>query len=304
MSKFEFGVVKTHVIFPWAEHPFRLISWWEMEQFSASAIYVIAKRFEQLREVCNFYERAGKVTFTDETMNLDKVESIELRHARSAMPMSEDWQKAFSDFLEVIETQSARIGLTLAVQAVREYKELLGRGKLTSYSDAEQATHTLDKIIGLSLRENLFMFIPLERAPYFGNPLLFGEEVNKQFITCQYDIVEAGNCYAAGRSTAVVFHLMRIMETGVQQFGTKLGITLTGEKNWQLILNEVNKAIKNLPIKDPSITELSEVSANLYAIKLAWRNEVMHPNDTYTLEEADNLIRQVKIFMQNLAKVL
>lgn len=32
------------------------------------------------------------------------------------------------------------------------------------------------------------------------------------------------------------------------------------------------------------------------------RNEVMHPTDTYTLEEADNLIRQVRIFMEQLAK--
>jgi len=30
----------------------------------------------------------------------------------------------------------------------------------------------------------------------------------------------------------------------------------------------------------------------------------MHPKDTYTLEEAENLIQQVKIFMEQLAKVV
>ena len=49
---------------------------------------------------------------------------------------------------------------------------------------------------------------------------------------------------------------------------------------------------------------MSQASANLYAVKLAWRNEVMHPKDTYTLEEADNLIRQVRIFMGKLATIV
>ena len=94
---------------------------------------------------------------------------------------------------------------------------------------------------------------------------------------------------------------MRIMEVGVQQLGNKLGVTLVNEKNWQNILDEINKAIKSLNPKDPKTIELSQASANLYAVKLAWRNEVMHPKDTYTLEEADNLIRQVRIFMEQLA---
>lgn len=94
------------------------------------------------------------------------------------------------------------------------------------------------------------------------------------------------------------------MEVGVQKFGTKLGVTLVAEKNWQNILDEINKAIKNMDQKAPETKELAATSANLYSVKLAWRNEVMHPNDTYTLEEADNLIRQVKIFMEQLAKVI
>jgi len=59
-----------------------------------------------------------------------------------------------------------------------------------------------------------------------------------------------------------------------------------------------------LPTKDPTTVELAQASANLYSVKLAWRNEVMHPKETYTLEEADNLIRQVKIFMHHLATLI
>jgi len=96
---------------------------------------------------------------------------------------------------------------------------------------------------------------------------------------------------------------MRVMEVGVRAFGTKLGVILTNEKVWQVILDGIHVAIRKLPPKNHATVEFSQIAANLYSVKLAWRNEVMHPNDTYTLEEADNLIRQVKIFMEQLAKV-
>ena len=117
-------------------------------------------------------------------------------------------------------------------------------------------------------------------------------------------MIEAGNCYATGRGTACVFHLMRIMEVGVQALGTRLGVPLADEKNWQDIMNRVNKAIGALPPKDATTIELSHVAANLYAVKLAWRNEVMHPNDKYTLEEARDLMGQVKLFMGQLAMLV
>lgn len=153
------------------------------------------------------------------------------------------------------------------------------------------------------MKNHLFMYIPTRQAEYYDKPEAFGQDVNAKFPTIQYDLVEAGNCYAAGRSTATVFHLMRIMETGVQRFGAKLGVSLVQEKNWQNILDEINKAIKSLP-RNPATIEMSQASANLYAVKLAWRNEVMHPKDTYTLEEAKNLIQQVRIFMQQIAKIV
>ncbi len=164
-------------------------------------------------------------------------------------------------------------------------------------------TH-LEQTITWEMEDRLFTYIPPDHASRYDQKELFGKDVNAKFPTIQFDLVEAGNCYALGRGTAVVFHLMRIMETGVQAFGTKLGVALVDEKNWQNILDEINKQIKTLPPKELDTVKMSQAAANLYAVKLAWRNEVMHPKDTYTLEEADNLIRQVKIFMEQLATIV
>jgi hypothetical protein len=162
----------------------------------------------------------------------------------------------------------------------------------------------LCSVVESELEARTFFHASLHEASFYDQKELFGASVNSRFPSIQYDMVEAGNCYALGRGTACVFHLMRIMEVGVQEFGKKLGVSLANEKNWQNILDEANKAIKALPPKAPGTVEMSQAAANLYSVKLAWRNEVMHPNDTYTLEEAEDLIRQVKLFMNQLAKIV
>jgi hypothetical protein len=203
---------------------------------------------------------------------------------------------------EAIRMSCADIGLAVSVKLIDQFVD--SAKELATTTDVAAKLSQIREAILLEMEDRLFMYIPSDRASYYDQKELFGKDTNTKFPTIQFDMVEAGNCYAAGRGTAVVFHLMRIMEIGVQQLGTKLGVALASDKNWQPILNEVDKAIKALPHKSSQTVELSAIAANLYAVRLAWRNKVMHPNDTYTLEEAENLIRHVKLFMQNLAKVL
>jgi len=210
------------------------------------------------------------------------------------------------DTLKIVQARCTQAGLSVSAALVAKLMSVMadaGTVPMTRQKFSAALDHINTTII-IEMGQSLFMYIDKDRAKLYNKPELFGTDVNARFPTVQFDIVEAGNCYAAGRGTAVVFHLMRIMEIGVQVFGTKLGVTLADEKNWQNILDEVNKAIKALPAKDPATVTMSQASANLYAVKLAWRNEVMHPKDTYTLEEADNLIRQVKIFMEQLATIV
>lgn len=94
------------------------------------------------------------------------------------------------------------------------------------------------------------------------------------------------------------------MELAVRELGTALGISLTSEKNWQEILDQINKAIKSLPQKDPRTVALSQAAAYLYNVKVAWRNPTMHPKITYTVEEAGDLISAVKAFMNELIQAI
>lgn len=274
-----------------------------MEPFSAAAVYETARTFEQLRSTSNLIERFGKVKFSG-AVTSSSMESIELLPSRTQMDLLPDWQKSLLSILQSVKLNCESIGLKLAAQAASDYHSEVESGRIKTFSHASEAVATLDKILMLELRKNLFMFIPPERAAFYAKPYLFGEGVSKKFADCQYDIEESGNCYAAGRGTACAFHLMRVMETALREFGTTLGIELTGNKNWQTVLDQTNKAIKILPATEARTIALSQAAAHLYNVKVAWRNPTMHPKITYTVEESADLISTVKAFMNELIQVI
>jgi hypothetical protein len=245
-----------------------------MEQFSAARFFGIASAIRDLE------------SFSEDT------------------PFDEEAQNIMAVWLNSLVGDCKAIGLNLSVLHADRLLDDVRKKQIVTTAQFQKHLPELRHRIEDELGLKRFMYVPPERAERYDQKEMFGKDVTAKFPSIQYDCVEAGNCYACARSTAAVFHLMRIMEVGVQQFGTKLGVKLTGEKNWQNILDEVNKAIRALDQKAPQTKELAATSANLYSVKLAWRNEVMHPKDTYTLEETDNLIRQVRIFMEQLATVV
>lgn len=264
---------------PWVCSPYSLISWWDMERFSAAAFYGIGCQLSVMVENSDRDRRGGV-----------------------QLSLTPEQRATFLMALRSIEADCKKLGLKVSLRASQEAILALERTKY--FGNVGSAVNQFKNTIEWEMSEFLFFHMPPKQAEFYANGELFGVDVNAGFPSIQFDVVEAGNCFAMGRGTACVFHLMRIMEVGVQRLGAKLGVPLVGEKNWQNILNETNKAIKALPTKAPGAVEMSQAAANLYAVKLAWRNEVMHPNDTYTLEEAENLLRQVKLFMGQLAQIV
>ena len=75
---------------------------------------------------------------------------------------------------------------------------------------------------------------------------LFGTNVADRFAAVVVDIEEAGKCLALDRATACVFHLMRVLDHGLQRLATDLGIGKL-QRSWHLILQDVETAIGALP---------------------------------------------------------
>lgn len=175
-----------------------------MEKFSAQQFFEVATKLQWLIDF-KFSESSGeKGDILDEEVTKVLV----------------DWLKDLNNSCKVIGLRLSSKYCETMIAEVKPKK---------SFTTVTKNIPELQHRIQDEMTENLFMFIPPDRAAYYNKPELLGKNTNARFSTIQYDVTEAGNCYASGRSTAVVFHLMRIMEVGVQEFGNKLGVPLVNE---------------------------------------------------------------------------
>jgi len=144
-----------------------------------------------------------------------------------------------------------------------------------------------------------------EKGLYAPDEPLFGNDVQAKFASSTYEIDEAGKCLAISRSTASVFHLMRILEIAIGAIRQCLGIRdplKATDRNWGKILASIKDAIDQKTgwrRKDKDL--FLEAYAHLDAVRAAWRNSTMHVEKTYTPEEAENVFRVVKGFMQTIS---
>lgn len=189
------------------------------------------------------------------------------------------------------------------------------RGKLSDALGPEelrQEISILRKRIDDELKNRKFLAISPEKSRFYRNTNLFGSEVYDNFPSAREDIEEAGTCYACARSTASVFHLMRVIETGLRVLGLSLNNPdLDPKKNpsWNRILKPCDDELrKPLAQRCPEWKQdelfYSNATANLRAVKDAWRNPTMHVEINYDEERALEIINAVKAFMRHIATKL
>lgn len=130
----------------------------------------------------------------------------------------------------------------------------------------------------------------------------FGQDVSDKFTKSTFDLEEARKCLAFGRWTASVFHLMRAMEEAVMALSKKLGMTNV-DREWGKLLSDMKPRIEALPL-GPDRDLWSESHSLLYHVKQAWRNNTMHPKETYTEEEASAVYSAVKSFTRHLVPLV
>jgi hypothetical protein len=165
----------------------------------------------------------------------------------------------------------------------------------------------LNRRISDELSTHFIFMIPANRERFYKPPKpIFGECIASLLPELDEDISEAGKCFALSRYTACVFHLMRIMELCVQKFGDKLGVSLAGEKTWQVILDSVRAELKRKypSHSDPDRIIYEGIISHLESVKIAWRNPTMHPKNVYTEEQAKDIFESVRIFTNDLADML
>jgi hypothetical protein len=176
-------------------------------------------------------------------------------------------------------------------------------------STVGQAVRHLISRIQDELSSQWYFHLDQRDVPFYVNNHPFGPLVSGKFSSATEDIAEAGKCLALQRPTACVFHLMRVMERGVQALGKKLKVTINVQtETWHQIMLHVDKAVLQMVSQTAAQkkrkSQYAVAASHLGSVRLAWRNEVMHPKQTYTRQEAFDIFNATKVFMAYLAELV
>jgi hypothetical protein len=254
-----------------------------MEQFSAVGFYDIAARL--------YYLQAA----------LGEANANEMHGTQPFKPQG-------SAFIALtnIRKECSKIGLKASIKCVDNVLEFGSEG--TTTGNIRQGLNELARLIRWEMEEHLFLFIAPSRAGRYDQTEAFGTEVATNFPSAAFDIRESGNCYAAARYTACVFHLMRSLELGLTAFARIFSVP-SDRTNWHNIIQDIEKEIRNMG-NDPNKTAdwkvkqevYSQIASSFMIFKDAWRNYTAHARGKYLEEEADAIYRNVQAFMKRLAE--
>jgi len=206
------------------------------------------------------------------------------------------------------------VGLSLSKIQIDRTIDNLGNKEIkftrSAFSSAiEDISLRIQDELGL----NLFMQIPNEYAKYYSEPRKqFGQEILDKFPSTVTDAESACKGYATGNPTACVFHLMRVMESGLRVLGASLNDPSLNPKlnpSWDTILGRCDRELqKPIAQRSPEWKEdntfFAQATANLRSVKDAWRNPTMHVEQNYDPDQALAVFNSVRAFMRHLATKL
>ncbi len=160
------------------------------------------------------------------------------------------------------------------------------------------------------LNSKLFLYVPSYRAHFFDKEDILSEPTRAAFPAAYSEVREAGNCFAAGRFTATVFHAMRAAEIGLRTLAATVNVILPFPvelADWQNLIEKVESEIKKLSQLPKSTTKdeeqqfYSEAATHFRYFKDAWRIRVSHVRETYDDAQALSILNHAREFFETLA---
>ena len=274
--------VCARLIAPWGNNSYLLVSEYYMLQFPAERYMAISSR---LTSVIRIIERAEYryERINDQTIPSSKSEVGEIK---------EDCQL---------------LALESSVTKLEEIEKILDDSPI--YNDLARQYKELYKCLFDEMTEKLCLFIPPDKQQFYLEPLeQFGLNVSR-FESARIDIEEAGKSYATSRNTACVFHVMRVVEIGLNVLAQHLRVPAE-HTNWETIMMQIQNKIHEIDQAPKDVTpELwnsdhrfySEMDTHFSPLKITYRNYLIHSRKQYDEAEALTIYNHASSFMKHLA---
>lgn len=286
----EFSSPEIKNVRTWKVNRYKLLSWWDMERFSARAFYLVGYVLGILPPSIRKDARIGEAEAYD--LNRPALESTR-KHAKAWLGHIEKWCRD--------------IDLKFAIAHTERAIQLLERD--ASFNQVLNAVDELRQRIADEMKSELFLYVPSEHAKFYGLSDPFGPAVTAAFPSVAYDIREAHNCYALERPTACVFHLMRVLEVSLASLGNVFGLSLD-HTNWGPAIDHIEKKVREvrqddlwkvMPDWKDQLEFYAQAVSYLGITKEAWRNYTAHARGKFTQEEAKQMLESVKLYMQRIS---
>ncbi|MGA3373558.1 MAG: hypothetical protein ABSC48_17555 [Terracidiphilus sp.] len=192
-----------------------------------------------------------------------------------------------------------------SVERMLKMASLQIQGARINFDGLERGANVTATTMEDELSTRAFFSLESAESAAWNNKRAGGEDVSDKFPSTDFEFEEYSKCFAIGRYTAAVFHLMRILEIGLACLAKSIG-TDPADKSWEQILNGIQVALKaNSQAKPPGWRDTeqfySEVSAQFRNLKNAWRNYTMHVRITYDKERAEEIFVHVRSLMKTMS---
>ena len=284
----------------WRENPYGLVSWWDVEEFSAETLHL---RVSTLEKIWAFFVQArpGGDAFAAGLLGQRRV-------------VNAGEKQELCKTLHGTESTLRSAGLPTSAEAVNEFaKDVLE----STAMPAEQVVSRIEEIqrtIRREMRTVVFLYVPAEDARRYREPLKDWEATVRRWPKVISNISESSVCFALGRFGASIFHVLLVAEFGVIQVGNLLGVS--GDKPGWGCAQRFERILEK-PYQDRSALEkqhsqlLKEIVPMIIAVKDSWRHKISHVDNQlvwldsdFSPQIASEVISATRGFMRRLASEL
>ncbi len=161
-----------------------------------------------------------------------------------------------------------------------------------------------------------FFILTTQEAAYYHNPRDKWEEIIERFPSAGNDVEESWKCLACSRYTAAVFHSLQVVEIGLIELGSFIGITdpLSG---WTSVAQRLKKILDTKydqlsQFEKDNRSFLEQTQGTVEGLKNAWRNKISHAHgklfvmmgEEFHPDVAEEILIATRAFMRRLAEGL
>jgi len=237
---------------------------------------------------------------------------FELSHDRERNDTFDETETTtWEQFFTVVEENCIELELTASLATVRKIRGMVA---------ARNASHTALIPLHIELQGRLidemegksFWAMNLRESELYSSPRKGWEKIIERFQDAVVDIEEASKCLALSRYAAAVFHSIQVVEAGLIQLGTHIGVN-DPRSGWTAVTNQLTAILKKkygerTDFEKQNFEFLEQIHGTIEGLKNAWRNKISHAQAKLTLmtkdfspDVAEEILFASRAFMRRLA---